>query len=115
MTRFHSDDYINFLRVITPDNMQEYMRQLQRFNVGEDCPVFDGTRPTHPPTHPLTHPPTTYLPIYPLSHFSLQQTKASSNSASSTPRARSVGPPFSTKKTQTLSSIGQGDSTTLRR
>lgn len=30
MTRFHSDDYVNFLRVITPDNMQEYMRQLQR-------------------------------------------------------------------------------------
>jgi len=42
MTRFHSDDYINFLRVITPDNMQQYVRQLQRFNVGEDCPVFDG-------------------------------------------------------------------------
>lgn len=42
LTRFHSDDYINFLRVITPDNMQDYMRQLQRFNVGEDCPVFDG-------------------------------------------------------------------------
>jgi len=42
MTRFHSDDYINFLRVITPDNMQDYVRQLQRFNVGEDCPVFDG-------------------------------------------------------------------------
>ncbi|KAH8064415.1 NAD-dependent histone deacetylase [Aureococcus anophagefferens] len=42
MTRFHSDDYINFLRIITPDNMHEYLRQLQRFNVGEDCPVFDG-------------------------------------------------------------------------
>lgn len=42
MTRFHSDDYISFLKVITPDNMQEYTRQLQRFNVGEDCPVFDG-------------------------------------------------------------------------
>ena len=42
MTRFHSDDYINFLKVISPDNMQEYVRQLQRFNVGEDCPVFDG-------------------------------------------------------------------------
>eukprot|EP00531_Pseudo-nitzschia_arenysensis_P010015 CAMPEP_0116123640 /NCGR_PEP_ID=MMETSP0329-20121206/4853_1 /TAXON_ID=697910 /ORGANISM="Pseudo-nitzschia arenysensis, Strain B593" /LENGTH=422 /DNA_ID=CAMNT_0003617563 /DNA_START=109 /DNA_END=1377 /DNA_ORIENTATION=+ len=42
MTRFHSDDYINFLKVITPDNMQDYIRQLQRFNVGEDCPVFDG-------------------------------------------------------------------------
>ena len=24
------------------DNMSEYVRQLQRFNVGEDCPVFDG-------------------------------------------------------------------------
>lgn len=42
MTRFHSDDYINFLRIITPDNMHEYLKQLQRFNVGEDCPVFDG-------------------------------------------------------------------------
>eukprot|EP01040_Poterioochromonas_malhamensis_P006367 gene6367-6860_t len=42
MTRFHSDDYINFLRLISPDNMADYIRQLQRFNVGEDCPVFDG-------------------------------------------------------------------------
>ena len=42
MTKFHSDDYINFLRLVTPDNMHEYLRQLQRFNVGEDCPVFDG-------------------------------------------------------------------------
>ena len=42
MTRFHSDDYINFLKSITPDNMQDYARQLGRFNVGEDCPVFDG-------------------------------------------------------------------------
>lgn len=30
MTRFHSDDYINFLRVINPDNMSEYLRHLQR-------------------------------------------------------------------------------------
>jgi len=42
MTRFHSDDYINFLRRIAPDNMQEHIPQLQRFNLGEDCPVFDG-------------------------------------------------------------------------
>lgn len=42
MMQFHSDDYVNFLRSITPDNMHEYLRQLQRFNVGEDCPVFDG-------------------------------------------------------------------------
>lgn len=42
LTKFHSDDYINFLQLITPDNMCDYTRQLQRFNVGEDCPVFDG-------------------------------------------------------------------------
>jgi len=42
MTRFHTDDYINFLRTITPDNIPEYVRPLQRFNVGEECPVFDG-------------------------------------------------------------------------
>lgn len=42
MAKFHSDDYVEFLRRITPDNMHEYSRQLQRFNVGEDCPVFDG-------------------------------------------------------------------------
>lgn len=70
LSRFHSDDYVNFLRMITPgkwnfaayerisslsfwtgifrnqwnhtDNMRDYVRQLQRFNVGEDCPVFDG-------------------------------------------------------------------------
>jgi histone deacetylase 1/2 len=42
LTRFHSDDYVNFLRLVTPDNMNDYIRHLQRFNVGEDCPVFDG-------------------------------------------------------------------------
>ncbi len=30
MTHFHADDYINFLRVITPDNMHPPLRQLQR-------------------------------------------------------------------------------------
>eukprot|EP01138_Halocafeteria_seosinensis_P016235 gb/GECG01016565.1/.p1 GENE.gb/GECG01016565.1/~~gb/GECG01016565.1/.p1 ORF type:complete len:430 (+),score=42.80 gb/GECG01016565.1/:1-1290(+) len=42
MTRFHSDDYINFLRSVSPDNLHERLRELQKFNVGEDCPVFDG-------------------------------------------------------------------------
>lgn len=42
MSQFHSDEYIDFLRLITPDNQHEHMRQLKRFNVGEDCPVFDG-------------------------------------------------------------------------
>ncbi|KAK3241677.1 hypothetical protein CYMTET_48582 [Cymbomonas tetramitiformis] len=42
MTLFHSDEYIDFLKMITPDNQHEHMRELKRFNVGEDCPVFDG-------------------------------------------------------------------------
>ena len=42
MSKFHSYDYIKFLETVTPDNMFEFARQLQRFNVGEDCPVFDG-------------------------------------------------------------------------
>ena len=35
ITKFHSDDYIRFLRSIRPDNMSEYNKQMQRFNVGE--------------------------------------------------------------------------------
>lgn len=42
MTQFHSDEYIEFLKMITPDNQHEHLRQLKRFNVAEDCPVFDG-------------------------------------------------------------------------
>eukprot|EP01136_Pigoraptor_vietnamica_P000072 Opistho-1_new@24907 len=42
MTKFHSDDYINFLRRITPENQIDHQKQMARFNVGEDCPVFDG-------------------------------------------------------------------------
>lgn len=30
MTRFHDDGFINFLAKITPDNMREYTRELQR-------------------------------------------------------------------------------------
>mmetsp|Transcript_13935 Transcript_13935/g.33253 ORF Transcript_13935/g.33253 Transcript_13935/m.33253 type:complete len:431 (-) Transcript_13935:239-1531(-) len=44
MTRFHSDDYVNFLSKINPDNLRQYSGQMQKFNAGEytDCPVFDG-------------------------------------------------------------------------
>jgi acetoin utilization deacetylase AcuC-like enzyme len=27
---------------VTPDNVQDFTDVLARFNVGEDCPVFDG-------------------------------------------------------------------------
>ena len=44
MMRFHSEDYITFLKNINPDNIKQYGNQLQKFGVGEftDCPVFDG-------------------------------------------------------------------------
>ncbi|CAO3669398.1 unnamed protein product [Umbelopsis vinacea] len=49
MTRFHSDEYINFLHRVTPDNVSQIAMQhggleqgIARFNVGEDCPVFEG-------------------------------------------------------------------------
>uniref|UniRef100_A0A7S3FH22 Histone deacetylase n=1 Tax=Haptolina ericina TaxID=156174 RepID=A0A7S3FH22_9EUKA len=42
LCKFHSEEYIRFLRTITPDNVQEHTKQMQRFNVGEDSPVFDG-------------------------------------------------------------------------
>lgn len=42
MTRYHCDDYIKFLKTIRPDNTAEHQKLMQRFNVGEDCPVFDG-------------------------------------------------------------------------
>ena len=33
---------MRFLRTISPDNMADHTKQMQRFNVGEDSPVFDG-------------------------------------------------------------------------
>eukprot|EP00563_Minutocellus_polymorphus_P001328 CAMPEP_0181031556 /NCGR_PEP_ID=MMETSP1070-20121207/6293_1 /TAXON_ID=265543 /ORGANISM="Minutocellus polymorphus, Strain NH13" /LENGTH=431 /DNA_ID=CAMNT_0023108937 /DNA_START=78 /DNA_END=1373 /DNA_ORIENTATION=+ len=44
MAAFHSDDYVNFLSKINPDNLRQYSGQMQKFNAGEytDCPVFDG-------------------------------------------------------------------------
>ena len=39
-------DYVTFLKNVTPDNQDEYMTQMRRFNLGPvgeaDCPVFDG-------------------------------------------------------------------------
>ena len=42
LNEFHTDDYLHFLSHLTPDNMQEVTSQLDRFNLGADCPVFDG-------------------------------------------------------------------------
>jgi histone deacetylase 1/2 len=44
MAAFHSDDYVQFLSKISPDNLRQYASVLQKFNAGDtgDCPVFDG-------------------------------------------------------------------------
>ena len=42
MTQFHTDEYVEFLKKVTPDNMDQYQKEQGRFNVGDDCPVFDG-------------------------------------------------------------------------
>lgn len=42
MTQFHTDEYIEFLQKVTPDNMDNHMREQGKYNVGDDCPVFDG-------------------------------------------------------------------------
>lgn len=42
MTQFHTDEYIDFLSKVTPDNMDSFSREQSKYNVGDDCPVFDG-------------------------------------------------------------------------
>eukprot|EP00268_Persea_americana_P014716 TRINITY_DN165_c1_g1_i1.p1 TRINITY_DN165_c1_g1~~TRINITY_DN165_c1_g1_i1.p1 ORF type:complete len:469 (+),score=75.97 TRINITY_DN165_c1_g1_i1:159-1565(+) len=45
ISRFHSSDYVEFLASVTPQMQTDaatHGRHLKRFNVGEDCPVFDG-------------------------------------------------------------------------
>ncbi|KAH4060758.1 histone deacetylase [Parastagonospora nodorum] len=42
MTQFHTDEYIEFLHKVTPDNMDNFTKEQSKYNVGDDCPVFDG-------------------------------------------------------------------------
>ncbi|XP_077980928.1 histone deacetylase 3-like [Glandiceps talaboti] len=42
MCRFHSEEYIDFLSRVTPQNIQSFTKSLSHFNVGDDCPVFPG-------------------------------------------------------------------------
>ena len=42
MTQFHTDEYIDFLSKVTPDNMDTFVKEQGKYNVGDDCPVFDG-------------------------------------------------------------------------
>ncbi|KAI9221093.1 putative histone deacetylase 1, 2,3 [Blastocladiella britannica] len=38
--QFHVSEYVDFLRTVTPDNQSAFKDALQRFNVGDDCPIF---------------------------------------------------------------------------
>jgi histone deacetylase 1/2 len=42
MTRFHTEEYIQFLQLATPDNVQNQNGLFDKFNVGEDSPIFSG-------------------------------------------------------------------------
>lgn len=43
IARFHSRDYLQFLKTVTPENKSDFAHLFSRFNVGiEDCPVFSG-------------------------------------------------------------------------
>ncbi|CAO3625032.1 unnamed protein product [Mucor hiemalis] len=42
MTQFHTDDYIDFLSRVTPENMEQYQKEQAKFNVGDNSPVFEG-------------------------------------------------------------------------
>ncbi|OHT06032.1 Histone deacetylase 1 [Tritrichomonas foetus] len=42
MMQFHSEEYINFLRMATPENILSQTGLYDKFNISEDSPIFDG-------------------------------------------------------------------------
>lgn len=40
LLKFHSPEYINFLEKVTPDAITK--NSSKEFNIGDDCPIFDG-------------------------------------------------------------------------
>lgn len=53
MSQFHTDEYVDFLHRINPDNEHQFAKEqlkcelacsilLMTDNVGDDCPIFDG-------------------------------------------------------------------------
>lgn len=43
LLEFHSDDYINFLSKVSPETLNKLPRgTLDKFNIGDDCPIFQG-------------------------------------------------------------------------
>ncbi|KAE8378964.1 hypothetical protein BDV26DRAFT_260337 [Aspergillus bertholletiae] len=42
MTRFHSDEYIDFLFKVTPDSISKHLTEQAKYNFNDDNPVWDG-------------------------------------------------------------------------
>ncbi|KAI9293485.1 histone deacetylase [Neoconidiobolus thromboides FSU 785] len=42
MTAFHTDDYIDFISRVTPENAEYFGPHQNKFFAGEDCPVYEG-------------------------------------------------------------------------
>lgn len=39
---FHNSDYVDFLQRVTPKTLSKFPNVDQKFNIGIDCPIFDG-------------------------------------------------------------------------
>lgn len=42
LREFHGSDYLDFLKRVTPENTEKFSADLAKFNIGDDCPIFDG-------------------------------------------------------------------------
>lgn len=42
MLDFHAEEYVDFLQRVTPDNVKQFTNVFAKFNIGDDCPIFDG-------------------------------------------------------------------------
>ena len=42
MSKFHTDEYVNFLSMVTPENYRELTYNGYQFLVGDDNPPFEG-------------------------------------------------------------------------
>ncbi|KAI3461314.1 hypothetical protein Pfo_017977 [Paulownia fortunei] len=42
LAQFHSPDYVEFLQRITPNTQELFSNEMVKYNLGEDCPVFEN-------------------------------------------------------------------------
>ena len=42
LTRFHTDEYINFLAKVSPSTRASMEKEAAKFNLWDDCPTFEG-------------------------------------------------------------------------